>query len=129
MELHIPILRKSIHVQFFAIMNYDMRYYNSPSNHVALCGSIGHKKATVMNFWTGIRSGELLALSVDNFDYKKCLLHITQNYCRFQGLDLLLTPKTAGSMRTISLPALLCDDIQIYMSSSPPAAAAKGCFP
>lgn len=147
---------KSIHVQFSAIMNYATRYYGLPSNPAALCGSIGHKKTTVMNFWTidefnrflsclepeplpqlifqllfwtGIRSGELLALSADNFDYKKRLLHITQNYCRFQGQDLLLTPKTTGSMRTISLPAFLCDDIQIYMSALPACRCSKRLFP
>lgn len=147
---------KSIHVQLSAILNYGMRYYNLPSNPAAVCGSIGRKKTSVMNFWTineftrflsclepeplpqlmfqllfwtGIRSGELLALSADHFDFKKRLLHITQNYCRFQGEDLLLTPKTAGSLRTIALPAFLCDDIQTYVSSLPAACQGKRLFP
>lgn len=147
---------KSIHVQFSAIMNYATRYYNLPSNPAVLCGSIGHKKTSVINFWTidefnrflsclepaplpqlifqllfwtGIRSGELLALSSDNFDYKKRLLHITHNYCRFQGQDLLLTPKTAGSLRTISLPAFLCDDIRTYVSKLPDCRCSKRLFP
>ncbi len=147
---------KSIHVQLSAILNYGMRYYNLPSNPAALCSSMGNKKTTVMNFWTidefnrflsclepepparlifqllfwtGIRSGEMLALSADNFDFKKRLLHITQNYCRFQGEDLLLTPKTAGSLRTIALPAFLCDDIQAYVSSLPASCQGKRLFP
>lgn len=147
---------KSIHVQLSAILNYGMRYYNLPSNPAALCGSIGRKKTAVMNFWTideflrflsclepeplprlmfqllfwtGIRSGELLALSADNFDFNKRLLHITQNYCRFHGQDLLLTPKTASSLRTVTLPAFLCNDIQTYVSEQPACCRSKRLFP
>lgn len=138
---------KSIHVQLSAILNFGMRYYNLPSNPAALCGSIGQKKPGTVNFWTinefhrflscqkegslpyiifqilfwtGIRSGELLALSLDSFDFDRKLLHITHNYCRFQGQDLLLSPKTAGSVRTVSLPDFLCDIIQSYISTLPP---------
>ena len=134
---------KSIHVQLSAILNYGMRYYNLPSNPAALCGSIGQKKACPMNFWTidefhrflsgledksmpqiifqllfwtGIRSGELLALSPEDFDFDRRLLRITRNYCRLQGQDMFLTPKTPKSIRTITLPEFLCDIMQSYIS-------------
>lgn len=137
---------KSIHVQLSAILNYGMRYYNLSSNPAALCGSMGQKKAGPMNFWTvdefqrflscledkpltriifqllfwtGIRSGELLALFPDNFDFDRKHLHITRNYCRFKGQDLFLTPKTAGSIRTITLPEFLSDAIRTYVLSIP----------
>lgn len=146
---------KSIHLQLSAILNYGMRYYNLPSNSAAMCGSIGRKKTTIMNFWTidefnrflscleqellprlifqllfwtGIRSGELLALCADDFDFDKHQMHITRNYCRFQGKDLLLTPKTAGSLRTVALPAFLCNDVQTYVSGLP-ACRSKRLFP
>lgn len=137
---------KSIHVQLSAILNYGIRYYNLPSNPAALCGSIGQKKSSPMKFWTidefhrflscledkslsqiifqllfwtGIRSGELLALFPDNFDFDKNLLHITRNYCRFKGQDLFLTPKTSRSIRTITLPKFLCDAIKSYILTLP----------
>lgn len=147
---------KSIHVQLSAILNYGMRYYNLSFNPAALCGSMGHKKAAVMNFWTidefhrflsclepeplpqlifqllfwtGIRSGELLALSADHFDFKKHSLRIVQNYCRFQGRDLLLAPKTVSSLRTIALPAFLCNEIQAYVSGLPNCSRGSRLFP
>lgn len=137
---------KSIHVQLSAILNYGMRYYNLPSNPAAMCGSIGQKKSNAVNFWTidefhrflsslegnsqtqlifqllfwtGIRSGELLALFPDSFDFDRNLLHITRNYCRFKGQDLFLTPKTVKSIRTITLPEFLCEAVRAYVLTLP----------
>ena len=133
---------KSIHVQLSAVFNYGMRYYDLPSNPAALCGSIGQKKAAAMSFWTidefrhflscldaeslyriifellfwtGIRSGELLALTADNFDFAGGLMHITHNYCRLKGQDLLLAPKTSKSIRSVALPDFLADELHSYV--------------
>ena len=38
-------------------------------------------------FWTGIREGELLALTPGDFDFGKDLLHITKSYQRIRGED------------------------------------------
>lgn len=134
---------KSIHVQLSAIFNYGMRYYDLPSNPAALCGSIGQKKAAAIDFWTidefrrflscvkedffriafqllfwtGIRSGELLALSAEHFDFDRGLMHISQNYCRLCGEDLLLAPKTVKSVRTVTLPHFLCRDVKDYVDA------------
>ncbi len=135
---------KAIHVQLSAVFNYGMRYYGLPSNPAALCGSIGQKKAAAIDFWTidefrrflacvyeppfriafqllfwtGIRSGELLALSVEHFDFGQNLMYITRSYCRFHGQDLFLAPKTAKSVRTVTLPPFLCRDVREYAAAS-----------
>lgn len=145
-----PTYLNSIHVQLSAVFNYAVKYYGLGQNPAHLCGSIGQKKSAPMNFWTleefnrflssmqgnssarviflllfwtGIRSGELLALTAEDFDFSKRLLTINRNYCRFHKEDVFLTPKTPKSVRTIALPDFLCDSVQEYISrlgSHPP---------
>ena len=52
-------------------------------------------------FWTGIREGELLALSLSDFDMSGNLLHINKTYNRIRKRDVIDTPKTE---QTISGP-------------------------
>lgn len=44
-------------------------------------------------FWTGIREGELLALSLSDFDMSGNLLHINKTYNRIKKRDVIDTPK------------------------------------
>ncbi len=132
---------KSINNQLSAIMNYAVRHYGLSANPCRTAGSIGKSRAYKMKFWTheqyeafsqtiqksavklafdilfytGIRSGELLALTpADIFPGKK--LSISKTFTRIRGVDLVLVPKTAKSKRIISLPDFLYDDIQEYIS-------------
>ncbi|MDW5300145.1 MAG: site-specific integrase [Sedimentibacter sp.] len=67
-------------------------------------------------FWTGIRSGELLALTLSDFDYENKTLSITKNYARLNKEDLILEPKTPKSKRVVTIPTFLCDLVQEYVS-------------
>lgn len=58
-------------------------------------------------FWTGIREGELLALSLSDFDMSGNLLHINKTYNRIRKRDVIDTPKTENSVRTIDIPNFL----------------------
>ncbi len=58
-------------------------------------------------FWTGIREGELLALSLLDFDMSGNLLHINKTYNRIKKRDVIDTPKTENSVRTIDIPIFL----------------------
>ena len=60
-------------------------------------------------FWTGIREGELLALSLSDFDMGGNLLHINKTYNRIRKRDVIDTPKTENSVRTIDIPNFLAD--------------------
>jgi len=55
-------------------------------------------------FYTGIRLGELLALTPKDFDYANKILNINKNR---NILNIVTTPKTPGSIRTILLPEAL----------------------
>ena len=67
-------------------------------------------------FWTGIRLGELLALTPADFDFEKRTLRINKSYQRIDGRDVITSPKTKKSIRTIPLPKFYCDKMQQYLS-------------
>ncbi len=66
-------------------------------------------------YWTGIRSGELLALTPSDFDFEKQTLRINKTFHRSKGEDIITTPKTVKSNRIITLPPFLCDEIKDYL--------------
>ena len=66
-------------------------------------------------FYTGMRSGELLALTpADILSSKR--IDINKNYAKIKGEELFLEPKTPKAKRCISIPDFLYDDIQEYFS-------------
>ena len=67
-------------------------------------------------YWCGIRVGELLALTSTDFDFDKKTLTINKSYQRLKGRDLITSPKTVKSNRTIKMPQFLCDEVQEYIS-------------
>ena len=124
-----------------AIFNFAVKYYKLPSNPAAACGSMGKKKAEGMQFWTkeefdqfiphvsdkpmskvifylffysGIREGELLALTLNDFDFDKNTVSITKNYARVNNQDIIQTPKTPKSKRTITLPVEIMEMVKEY---------------
>ena len=65
-------------------------------------------------FWSGMRSGEMLALNLNDFDFEERQVSITKNYARVDGKDLFLDPKTPKSNRKITLPQFVCDMVKDY---------------
>lgn len=66
-----------------------------------------------MLYWYGIREGELLALTASDFD--KGTVTISKSYQRLHGEDVITTPKTKKSNRTIKMPQFLCEEMQEYI--------------
>lgn len=132
---------KTVNNQMSAIMNYAMKHYGLSSNPCRAAGSIGKSKAEEMKFWTqeqyeifssniqksaiklafdilfysGIRSGELLALTPEDILPDKRIF-INKNFAKVKGEELFLIPKTPKSKRSIAIPEFLYDDIQNYIS-------------
>lgn len=65
-------------------------------------------------FWTGCRIGEALALTKEDIDFNSNQLHISKTYYRINGKDIITTPKTEQSVRTIDIPEFLKEEIQEY---------------
>lgn len=68
-------------------------------------------------YWTGMRLGELLALTSADIDLDKHTISITQSYQRLEKKDVVTPPKTPKSKRLITIPEFLVADIKDYMDS------------
>jgi len=135
---------KTMHNQVSAIFNHAVKFYDLKGNPAAKAGSVGKKEAKDMLFWTkdeylkfadammdkplsfyafemlywcGIRLGELLALTPEDFDFTKSTVSINKSYQRLNREDIITEPKTPKSNRTIKMPDFLCQEIQEYMKT------------
>lgn len=123
-----------------SIFNFACKYYNLSSNPVRECGVTDKAKSNTMQFWTldefnkfinvvddetykivfdllyysGMRKGEMLALTLNDFDFTAGTVNINKTYKRLNGKDIITTPKTEKSNRTITLPQFIIDEIQDY---------------
>ena len=129
---------RTIQNQLNAILNHANKYYGLTSNPAHKTTKMGKSKAQEMLFWTkeeyekfaesvkskpasyyafeilywcGIREGELLALTKDDFDLEKKTLTISKSFQRLKGKDYITSPKTEKSNRVIQLPQFLCDEM------------------
>ena len=135
---------KTIHGQLSAIFNHAVRYYHLPCNPAQKAGTKGTEEHKEMLFWTkeeylkfaeemmdkpvsyyafemlywcGIREGELLALTPADFDFERQTLTINKSYQRLKGRDVITSPKTPKSNRTIKMPKFLCEEMEEYLNS------------
>ena len=69
-----------------------------------------------MLYWTGIREGELLALTPADFDFEKGTVKISKTYQRIKGEDMITSPKTKKSNRTVQMPDFLCTEMQEFFN-------------
>lgn len=68
-------------------------------------------------FWTGMREGELLALTRKDIDFQENQIHITKTYYRRNHTDFITPPKTEQSVRIVDIPEFLCTELREYISS------------
>ena len=80
-------------------------------------------------FWTGIRLGELLALTVSDFDFEKGTMTIDESYTKLDGEDLITAPKTESSNRKITIPKFLKGEIKEYLDRQYELAPEDRIFP
>ena len=57
----------------------------------------------------------MLALTPADFDFKAETVTINKSYQRLHGEDIITTPKTKKSNRTIKMPKFLCEEMQEYI--------------
>ena len=139
---------KTIHNQLSAMFNHAVKFYGLQENPAAKAGNMGREESREMKFWTreeylefseammdkplsfyafemlywtGIREGELLALTAKDFDLESRVLTINKSYQRLKGEDVITSPKTQKSNRFIKMPEFLCEEmrdfIHMYYSS------------
>lgn len=135
---------KTVHNQLSAIFNYAMRHYKLKENPAREAGNMGSEKDINMNFWTeeqyasfaeeamdnlvayycfevlywcGIREGELLALTTQDFNFDTKQISITKTYQRLEQEDVITPPKTPKSKRNVVMPDFLCDEMRYYFKT------------
>ena len=67
-------------------------------------------------YWTGIREGELLALTPNDFDLENKTMTINKSYQRLKGQDVITPPKTPKSNRVVKLSDFLVEEIKEYIN-------------
>lgn len=121
------------------ILNYAVTYYNLPFNPCDKAGHMG-KRTRSMNFWTleqynnfiqyvtdltahtvlqllfysGMRFGEMLALTLSDFDFQTNTIKITKSLQHRTSGDIVTPPKTDNGIRTITMPATIMQEVRTY---------------
>ncbi len=67
-------------------------------------------------FWTGMRIGELLAMTKQDIDIANQQIKINKTYYRKNRTDYITAPKTPQSNRIIEIPEFLANELEEYMS-------------
>lgn len=115
-EAYSPKYLKTIHNQLSAILNHAVNMYDLKDNVARKAGSMGKEESKEILYWTGIREGELLALTPADFDFVKKTLRINKSYQRLEGKDVITDPKTPKSNRVIVMPDFLAVEIEDFIS-------------
>ena len=141
-ESYSPTYLKTIHNQISAIFNHACNFYNLSENPARKAGNMGKEKTKEMLIWTkeeylkfademmnkpqafyafeilywcGLRVGELLALTPSDFDFENATLRVNKSYQRLEREDVVTDPKTLCSIRTITMPDFLNDEVKEYI--------------
>ena len=123
------------------IFNYAVTYYNLPANPCTKSGHMG-KRTRSMNFWTleqynafinqieditaytalqvlfysGMRFGELLALTLADIDFNTNTISITKSLQhRAKEGDLITPPKTDNGIRVVVMPDAIMQELKTYI--------------
>ena len=134
---------RAINNQITAMFNYAVKYYDLRENPCTKAGSMGKSNAEEMQFWTkaefdsfieavadkpasyaifmtlyytGMREGELLALTLADIDFEKSTITINKSYQRINREDVITTPKTPKSNRVVTMPNVLAECLKAYIS-------------
>lgn len=130
-----------VHTQLSSIFNYGVTHYNLSENPCKRAGTIGSTKTKEIVFWTideynefiphvnpkyamafkvlywsGLRVGELMALTPNDIDLENRIINVDKSYQKINKKDVITDPKTPGSIRKVTVPDTLCNELKEYMA-------------
>ena len=136
---------KTIHTLLVAIFSFGMKYYDLKDNPASKCGSIGSLKTekemkiwtmeqfkkfieaekdnimyyTAFNvlFYTGLRIGELLALTWGDIDFDNQTISVNKSLQVLDGITYVTSPKTKKSIRNVTIFQNLVEILQNYKNA------------
>ncbi len=138
-----PTSCRRIHSQLSAIFNFAVKYYGLARNLACIAGGIGKRKADSSSYWTleefekaieqvqalqdkaaltvlfysGLRVGELLALTVADYDNKANTITVTKTLSRTATGYVIAPPKTPKSRRTVTIPCKASAVLNAYIAT------------
>lgn len=68
-------------------------------------------------FYSGMRIGELLALTGEDVDMDENAISVSKTYHRIDKKDYITTPKTVNSKRTVCMPERVMKELEKYIGS------------
>lgn len=135
---------QKINLVLSSVFTFACRYYGLSKKPCHVVGSIGSKKTeSEMKIWTlqefnqfiehetnkifytafstlfytGLRVGELLALTWDDLDFANNVINVNKTYARVGKSFITTTPKTNKSVRSVVLFPTLTNILESYKSS------------
>lgn len=137
-----PTYLNVLHHTLSGIFNYARRYFGLKENPCLIAGSIGNSRSGEMKFWTldeykkfiavvqniqhyavfqtlfytGMRVGELLALTRADIDLETEIIHIDKTLKRIGYEDIIMEPKTKKSKRDVYIPQFLVEELKEYFT-------------
>ena len=138
-----PQYLRLIDCKLGTVLSYAVRFGGLTSNPAVLAGNIGSWKtehiqfwtldeyrqfmtanmredvrlAFEMLYWTGMRVGELLALTPADFDFEERSVSITKTFRRSGGRDIITPTKTKKSTRVVYVHDSLNEKVRKYIKS------------
>ena len=137
---------RGIHISLKSIFNFAKIYYNLKENPCDGLKPLGSRKADtemkiwsledfnkfmssfdkekhatyriifLILFWTGMRVGELKALTWADINFDTKIININKTQHIIDGKEIITSPKTEGSVREIIIPDLLYSELKDYYS-------------
>lgn len=138
-----PTTAKQYHGQLSAVFNFACKFYGLPKNPANIAGSIGASKADSVKYWTleqfnkfieypmplrykaiytvlffsGLRIGELLALTLADYNADAATISVNKTLVYVKGKYILQTPKTKKSVRKLTLPKRATSVLDEYINT------------
>lgn len=138
-----PSYLHNIVMEMSAVFNYAIKFHGLTVNPCRIAGDNVGKKVKSVQFWTleefdrfintfektdpyytaflilyytGMRIGELMALTVADVNTATGIIEVSKTYHRINGKTIITPPKTEKSNRSITIPVFLCKCIEDYKS-------------
>lgn len=138
-----PGYMQNIVVELSSVFNFAVRFYGLSANPCRIAGNTVGKKQKSLTFWTkeefdqfietfdqadpyyvaflvlyytGMRIGELEALTAADIDLRTNTIAINKTYHMIGGEGVVTPPKTEKANRTIAIPVFLAERIKAHES-------------
>lgn len=145
-----PASIQSLHGHLSSVLHFAQKFYGLPTNAATIAGySVKiESKPNELHFWTveqfkkfdaaaqgdepfrtlflllfwsGIRVGEAMALTIGDIDFDEGTINISKTYHRFDKQDIVTAPKTPNSNRVVPIPSQLLDVLREFIKHIPHA--------